>query len=323
MGITIPKLPTIPKLSAKLNNTPSARGNFFKPLMIGTPIWAERDENYLNVAFDIRLQHPRVIVVEYKKLMESPNELYDGYSRIYILGADGNPVPFMSNMWRELHNSQEEQEEIGKEFYNYRIDLEGRFTFSGNTLAAKDANLAVKDLCQMYPKWSRFPTAKDYATVEKLCEAQIAIDRLKSEESHQWIADKIKSSQEAIKQEQERIAKLEKDLNELYENAADALNLFEENGLEPNMEGDGEPKKATTSNFPDSDASSLYTSSLFNHTPPTRFIGNASIYVSTEGGCRVAFSTNPGSIQVGDMVIDPITGWKAVYCGNNEWTCVA
>jgi hypothetical protein len=287
--------------------------------MIGTPIWAERDENYLNVAFDIRLQHPRVIVVEYKKLMESPNELYDGYSRIYILGADGNPVPFMSNMWRELHNSQEEQEEIGKEFYNYRIDLEGRFTFSGNTLAAKDANLAVKDLCQMYPKWSRFPTAKDYATVEKLCEAQIAIDRLKSEESHRWIADQIKTSQEAIKREQEKIAKLEKDLNKIYENAADAMNLFEDNGIEPDMEGDGEPKKATT-------ITSLNVSSpnsLSNRMTTSKFIGNASIWVSATGGCRVAFSTNPGSIQVGDRVVDPITSRQAVYRGNNEWILMA
>lgn len=311
MGIRIPKF-------LKPNNTPRSSGNLLSPLMIGTPIWVEHDPNYLNVAFDMGLQHPRVVVVEYKRLMDSPNGVYDGYSRIYILGEDGNPVPFMSNMWQELHNSQEE---IGKGIDNYRIDSEGRFTFCGGILSVKDANLAIKDLCQMYPKWSRFPTAKDYATVESLCEAQIAIDRLKSEESHQWIADQIKSSQEAIKQEQEKIAKLEKDLNTVYENAADALNLFEENGIEPDMEGDGEPKKAAP--VTSLDVASLYPNSLFNHAPTCRFIGNASIFVSTTGECTVAFANNPGSIQMGDMVIDPVTGYQAVYYGNNEWRWVA
>lgn len=69
---------------------------------------------------------------------------------------------------------------------------------------------------------------------------------MKNEEAHAWIANQIKESQKTINKERERIALFEEDLNRIYEDAADAMNLFEENGIEPNMEGDGGLKKART-----------------------------------------------------------------------------
>ena len=72
----------------------------------------------------------------------------------------------------------------------------------------------------------------------------------------------------------------------------------------------------------DLDFGSLYPNSLFNHMSTARLIGTASILVNTTGDCKVAFSNNSGSIQEGDMVIDPTNGRQAVYCGD-KWTWVA
>ncbi len=339
MGFSVPKLPifkkTSPSKTIKVVNpstqrnrliSPSGfnRGLVFKtkPAMVGTPIWAPREDNYLDVAYDMNLQDPKAVVVEYKAKPGFP--YLSDFTRLYLVEKNGQPVPYMKDMWREL----------GKMFANqsppaYEIDSEGRLTHCKMIVKANEIWPILKEAITMWGQWKDYPTINELDTVRKLIEGQRAIDKFKSEESHSWIANQIKEAQETIKAEQEKIVKLEKTLNEIYEQAADAMNLFEDNGIKANMDGDGEPRKANSSLNIDSiindlDFGSLYPGSISggSHHFGLRFIGPASISTNSSGGVLVGFSTNPGSIEVGDMVVDPKNNKQAVYCGNNKWTLI-
>ena len=331
MGFTIPKLPIFknaspPKMLKVVNTLGQSNRKPIvvktSPNMVGTPIWVPREDNYLDVSYDMNLQDPKVIVVEYKG-KPGFSHLTD-FTRLYLVEKNGQPVPYMKDMWREL----------GKIFANqsppaYEIDSEGRLTHCKMIVKAKEIWPILKDVITMWGQWKNFPTINELDTVRKLIDGQKAIDKFKSEESHSWIANQIKEAQETIKAEQEKIVKLEKSLNEIYEQAADAMNLFEENGIQADMDGDGEPRKANPSLNIDSiindlDFGSLYPWSGSNgtHYWGSKFIGTASISTNSSGGVSVGFSTNPGSIEVGAMVADPKNNKQAVYCGNNKWTLI-
>jgi hypothetical protein len=90
------------------------------------------------------------------------------------------------------------------------------------------------------------------------------------------------------------------------------------------MDGDGEPEKDHSFGLDASlDIASLYPSmSGGSHYFGSKFIGTASISTNSSGGVAVGFSTNPGSIEIGDMVVDPKNNKQAVYCRNNKWTLI-
>lgn len=337
MGFTIPKLPIFKKASpskmlSSLPIPPPPPGFNRKPIvvktspnMVGTPIWVPREDNYLDVSYDMNLQDPKVIVVEYKG-KPGFSHLTD-FTRLYLVEKNGQPVPYMKDMWRELSLKAKDPQPFFSGGYN--IDSEGRITIRGSLVKAKEIWPILREAINMWGQWKNFPDARDLSTVEKLIEGQKAIDKFKSEEAHSWIANQIKDAQETIKAAQEEIVKLEKSLNEIYEQAADAMNLFEENGIKADMDGDGEPRKANPSLNIDSiindlDFGSLYPGSMSggSHYWGSRFIGTASISTNSSGGVSVGFATNPGSIEIGDMVVDPKTNKQAVYCGNNKWTLI-
>ena len=340
MGFTVPKLPIFKKASPsktlKVVNQSDQRNRLIPPSgfnrrpvvvktgldMVGTPLWVPMEDNYLDVAYDMNLQDPKVVVVEYKAKPGFPH-LTD-FTRLYLVEKNGQPVPYMKDMWREL----------GKIFANqsppvYQIDSEGRLTQRNMIVKADEIWPILKEAIAMWGQWKNFPTIKELDIVRKLIEGQKAIDKFKSEESHSWIANQIKETQETIKSAQEKIVKLEKSLNEIYEQAADAMNLFEENGIKADMDGDGESRKANPSLNIDSlindlDFGSLYPGSMSGGTQycGSRFIGTASISTNSSGEASVGFSTNPGNIEVGNVVADPKNNKQAVYCGNNKWAFI-
>ena len=274
MGISLPKLPAGVleswRSSGKLAKSMVSgfvNSPFSSPDMIGTPEWAERNEKYLDVAYRLPDEDPRVIMVEYKP-KGSDADFTHGYSRFYVVGPDGKPVPYNENMWNELHKKTST-----KAPSEYNVDSEGRVTMLGRSIKATEARIVVEGLAALNNLWSVYPTAKDYDTVRKLHEGQLAIDKLKSEDKYKRIDSQIKAAQESIKVEQERIAKLEKELNKVYEEAADAMNYFEEQGIAPDMEGDGEPRKSPYG-ISDMDFASMYPTRISpSNSGPSTFSG--------------------------------------------------
>lgn len=214
------------------------------PRMISTPLWVDREENHLDVTYDMNVQGPRAIVVEYRRKPNSNDDGYGDFTRLYLVGEDGLPVPRITGIWNEL--SLRLKTGLLSRIQRYDIDSHGRITEQGSLVKASESGLLLDEAIDIYGLWKKFPTVKDFGTVKKLLEGQEAINEMKNEEAHAWIANQIKESQKTINKERERIALFEADLNRIYEDAADAMNLFEENGIEPNMEGDGGLKKART-----------------------------------------------------------------------------
>ena len=333
MGFTLPKLPIFKKASTSkmFSSLPNPLSGFnrepsvfkTKPSMVGTPLWVPMEDNYLEVAYDMNFQDPKIVVVEYKAKPGFPH--LSDFTRLYLVDKNGQPVPYMKDMWREL----------GKMFANqssppvYEIDSEGRLTHCKMIVKANEIWPILTEAITMWGQWKNFPSINELDTVKKLIEGQKAIDKFKNEESHSWIANQIKEAQETIKSAQEEIVKLEKSLNEIYEQAADAMNLFEENGIKVNMDGDGEIGTTDlslniNSIINDIDFSSLYPKSVSGgpNYCGSKFIGSASISTNSSGGTSVGFSTNPGSIEVGNIVDDPKNNKQAVYCGNNKWALI-
>lgn len=214
------------------------------PRMISTPLWVDREENHLAVTYDMNVQGPRAIVVEYRRKPNSNDDGYGDFTRLYLVGEDGLPFPRITGIWNEL--SLRLKTGLLSRIQRYDIDSHGRITEQGSLVKASESGLLLDEAIDIYGLWKKFPTVKDFGTVKKLLEGQEAINEMKNEEAHAWIANQIKESQKTINEERERIALFEADLNRIYEDAADAMNLFEENGIEPNMEGDGGLKKART-----------------------------------------------------------------------------
>ena len=308
MGISLPKLPngvleswmSSGKL-AKSMVSGFVNNPFSGPQMIGTPEWAELNDKYLEVAYKLPQDHPTIVMVEYKPRDEASADFPYGYSRFYVVGPDGKSVPYNENMWKQLHKDNSTKTPSG-----YEIDSEGRATMLGRSIKATEADIVSQDMTALNHLWRNYPTAKDFDTVKKLHEGQIAIDKLKSEERYKRIDTQIKSAQESIKAEQEHIAKLEKELNKVYEDAADAMNYFEEQGIKPNMEGDGEPRKAT-------DSSGMPSGMTFKGTGTILEIPNSG------GQAKVYPDSNAHPLSVGDFIVDTKSGRQAMLGTNKKW----
>lgn len=198
------------------------------PRMISTPLWVDREENHLDVTYDMNVQGPRAIVVEYRRKPNSNDDGYGNFTRLYLVGEDGLPVPRITGIWNEL--SLRLKTGLLSQIQRYDIDSHGRITEQGSLVKASESGLLLDEAIDIYGLWKKFPTVKDFGTVKKLLEGQEAINEMKNEEVHAWIANQIKESQD-------RIADLESRMNKLYEEGADALNLLEGHGIKIDLDG--------------------------------------------------------------------------------------
>lgn len=282
-----------------------------EPPMIGTPLWAPRDDNYVDVAYDIRAATCHLIGIEYR----SKRKHYDDYTRIYVVNPDGSPAPYNKGIWKLLHDKIATDSSLN---LDYDVSEDGKFTLHGDRLKVKNAWSCVRDITRFAFYWDKFPDAKDYATALKLHDAQEAINRMKREEQNKWIENQIKVCQDSIKTNQELIQSHEKELNRIYEEAAEALNLFEECGIEPDMEN-YEEVKAKDDEF---DMSSIYGPNSRN---AFTFSGTAHITpIAGSDYANVQFDLSDGQAKLtrdGDVVVDARNGLQAVH-HNGKWILV-
>ena len=68
----------------------------------------------------------------------------------------------------------------------------------------------------------------------QLEKAKEAIRRMNIEEEYGHAKGKIEEIRNSIKEQQDKIVEIERNLNSMYEEAADAMNLLEEHGIDPN-----------------------------------------------------------------------------------------
>ena len=186
------------------------------------------------------------IIVEYKPM----HTLGVGYAKIYIVGKDNQPFSRMKEIWEETHRNWCK----GRK-HNPQAPIDGTIAPSGEIRdqygsVAPSFDALHKFLLSMnllYSNWKYFPNATSYEKVEKLKQALEDVRTMDG--SANYIENDIKDLREQIKSRQDEIANREKQLNDLYERAADAMNLLEENGVKVDAKGKVEGMEDDDSEF--------------------------------------------------------------------------
>jgi hypothetical protein len=228
--------------------------------------------------------------------------------KIYAAGGMNEP-PFvqMKGIWKELHEDNQTHS------ITYDITEDGKVhNDMGDFPSENDIKVAIYDISQMYDDWKDFPNAQDWDTVCKLHEAKIAVDNMRVETKYGHEQQNIDNLRKKIKEIQTQIAQAEKNLNEMYEKAADGMNLLEEHGIVVNL--DDEPKEPEKQSV-DCDIASLYPTSLL------KFIGEATIVRMQDGSYVVTPKPLNHHPNAGDIVVDRSNGMTAVY-SYGKWEVV-
>ena len=229
------------------------------------------------------------------------------FAKVYAVSSDlATPFSNMKGIWKTLHDLSK------KRSIGYSISEDGKVVSSDGFSHPSDLEIdnAVYDIAGLYENWQKFPEAPTLEIVKKLMSAMESVDKMKHEELHKPIHSSIDLMRGKIKSLQKHIADSEKKLNEIYENAADSLNLLEQYGVKVNLdEKPVEPENIPPEgNFTIPDTSDVH----------LNFVGKATIMRNASGGYLVEMD-NHAIPRIGDVVIDPHNGLSAVYSMAGKW----
>ena len=317
MGFTLPKLPHIHLFSSSAESSASGLANASrKPRIKKLPIeivpppeWVEHIDGYFvsSCKWHDSGSFDGCFVVKYE-----PDRLsgdWDwGFVKIYAAsGMNEPPFAQMNGIWKELHADKQTHS------ITYDITEDGKvYNDMGEFPSENDIKYAIYDIGQMYDDWKDFPNAQDWDTVCKLHEAKMAVDNLRVEEKYGHEQKNIDNLRKKIKEIQTQIAEAEKNLNEMYEKAADGMNLLEQHGIAVNLDDDPpKPEKIAVN----CDFANTYSTSILT------FNGEASIVQMPDGSYKVTPKGLKYRPTAGDMVIDTRNGLNAVY-SSGKWEIV-
>lgn len=309
MGFTLPKLPKINLFSSNAESSASGlatapRKPRVKKLpieIVPPPEWVEYIDGYFvsSCKWHDSGRFGGCFVVKY-----DPNTLsgdWDwGFVKIYAAGGMNEP-PFaqMKGIWKDIYE--------GKKTHSITYDIteDGRiYNELGEFPSDDNIRGAIYDIGSLYDDWRDFPNAKDWDTVCKLHEAKMAVDNLRVEEKYGHEQKNIDNLRKKIKEIQTQIAEAEKSLNEMYEKAADGMNLLEEHGIAVNL--DEEPKEPEKI-LVNCDIASIYPTNV------PKYAGEATIVRMNDGSYVVTLRQLKHLPNAGDLVQDPGNGLTAVY----------
>lgn len=319
MGLTLPPIPPPPLLNTFQRgiSIPGSRpkDGFYFDIM--PPDWAEDIPDYHISSCWWKGAGACGAMVVMTYMADDICNCVRGFAKVYALvdvdpyEKTGKPFPQMKGIWKELcrHNKRGQ----------YTISEDGRICNDiGDFPSENDVKAAIYDISSMYDSWVKFPEAPDWGVVQKLHEAQQAVDQMRVETKHGWMQKDIEDMRKKIKETQEEIARVERNLNEMYEKAADGMNILEQYGVKVDLDEEpAEPKEVppegdfTIGDFTIPDPSDVHLS----------FAGTATIMRNASGGCLVEMD-NHAIPRIGDVVIDPpqrssgrvFKGWGVGSC---------
>ena len=191
---------------------------------IPVPEWVEKFDGFRVEAYELETV-PRTIVVQYVPT----TTLGVGFTMIHLVDSKfGGRVPMMDSMYRVLHDSQEETISGNEYTITEGGIIRGAFGCPNvGILSSVGASLR-----RIYYDWVDFPNETDYEMVKKLQQAREKVIAMNHQANSKEIENGIEKYRRKIQDAQESISKLEKELTSIYEEAADALNLLEEHGVD-------------------------------------------------------------------------------------------
>jgi hypothetical protein len=278
---------------------------------IPVPEWVEKFEGFSEEAYELETV-PRTIVVQYVPT----TTLGVGFTMIHLVDSKfGGRVPMMDSMYKVLHDAQQESI-LGN---GYTITEGGiiRGAFGcPNIGIISSIGASLRDI---YYEWVDFPNETDYEMVKKLQSAKMKVVAMNHQANSKEIEKGIEKYRRKIQEAQESIAKLEKELTGIYEEAADALNLLEEHGVDVSESDKWDGRKLgegfavefpfnlddLTTPFKLDDLTVAYDSSKILNTNPDTWATSASRMGSvdgTGGPCQIVFSDEESERIVRDSL---------------------
>ena len=223
-----------------------------------------------------------------------------GFVKIYATDRlNGTPFVQMKGIWKELYE--------GKKTHSLTYDITGDgriYDDDGEFPSDGVIRDAIYDIGSMYDDWRDFPNAQDWNVVCQLKDAKMAVDNMRNETKYGYGQKNIDNLRKKIQGIQTQIAEAEKNLNEMYEKAAEGMNLLEQHGIVVNLDEEPkEPEKLVV----DYDISSLYPHNGF------RYSGEAAIrrlYNCSYNVTPKDLNYNP---TAGEVVYDHSNGLTAMY----------
>ena len=200
------------------------------------PSWVEQYSGFRATAWNIGDKQRTNTIVNLVTYVPYSVDTFE-YPFAKIMFTEDN-VPFkqMNNLCAAVAKYNQDELEAHGRFVDrpYRMGMDGKIRDkTGEFLPdAYLVNCAIDDLYLQYENWRRFPDVESSDIVAKLTFAWKAVEEMQKEESSGRIKNKIEDIRRSIKSSQDRIAELEREQNEMYEKAADALNLLEEYGYD-------------------------------------------------------------------------------------------
>ena len=181
----------------------------------------------------------RMVCVQYgnDKAMQVP------YMRVFIEEISsgksaGKPFKRMKEMWSELHERKKSKscftvDDCGRMYDTLNRKLKDTLGWSDSADDFLEGIFEVAEAFEkMYISWRMFPNEKKMNDVAALVEAVTREERMR----HESVAfeSRIEDARTVIRETQNDIARMQGELNKLYEDSADAMNLLEEHGVDPN-----------------------------------------------------------------------------------------
>lgn len=279
---------------------------FSEGLKIDLPDWADKVEGYVPTAFGFPHRRKHVVVVKYmpKNTLDLP------FIRVVFLDPSGNPAKCMPSIYREL--VKENKSSIVEK--PYKITEEGNVTGLFGVPDNDGIERAVYDIECYYDYFKDFPNETDIEVVKRLNDAKDAVRRMVMETKSEHIQSMIKSCRDEIVERQNQIAELEKDLNEIYEEAADGMNLLEEHGIKVDISDPEKWDERMQSDefsieypFSPNDFTIPYDSTKILNPDPSAWVNIASRMCSVNG------TVDPGEISFSDKEAERIVRESLAY----------
>jgi len=275
---------------------------------IPVPEWVEKFDGFREEAYELEAYEletvPRTIVVQYVPT----TTLGVGFAMIHLVDSKfGGRVPMMDSMYRVLHD-------------------EPRGCFPGSEYTITEGGIIrgpfgcpnvvtlvniVASLRSIYHEWVDFPNETDYEMVKKLQQARMKVIDMNHQAKSKDIEKSIEKHRRKIQAAQESISKLEKELTGIYEEAADALNLLEEHGVDVSESDKWEERKLGEGfdigghPFNMDDLTIAYDSSKMinpNAIDWTNVASGICVDGSTGNPCRIVFSDDETAKIVSDSL---------------------
>lgn len=216
----------------------------WKHELVSVPEWAEKIQNYdMMDAYYFGGYDVGVVAVVYR----TRKRLDEGFAKIHLVDKDTRePFPQMKGVWSKTrenlaqysygnalpsiatHTRERERE--------WDLEQDGKIVGKFGVPDIKSMVSAIHEMITVWCKWKDFPNVSDYNTVEKLNAAKDDVVKMHREMTNGRISDMIEKQRESIKVCQEEIAKLERELNDICEAAADGMNLLEKHGIKVDPE---------------------------------------------------------------------------------------